>query len=201
MKLIPGARNVPYLTVDVNKFVVRRSLDRGRDKLVVGHFPNHGYFKGSKYLEVAILDLQAEGHAIDLVQLSGKPHSEILAAMQEVDVLVDQLISGSFGLTAVEAMASGCPVICYLHDEVAVADRDACPIIEANPETIKDVLRALIVDRGRLSAAGAAGPQYVRRNYSVVSLGKHLADLYVATADLPESLKVTISETAKALNS
>ncbi len=201
MELIPEARNVPYLALDVNQFVVRRSLDRGRGKLVVGHFPNHGFFKGSKYLEIAISALQAEGHAIELLHLSGKPHSEILAAMQEIDVLVEQLLSGSFGLTAVEAMASGCPVICYLHDGVGVADRDACPIIEANPDTIKDVLGALMSDRGPLSAAGAAGPQYVRKNYSIESLGRHLADLYGATGDLPEPLKKRMNEKARVLNS
>jgi len=201
MKLIPGARNVPYLTVDFNKFTARRSPNSLRKRFVVGHFPNHGYFKGSKYLKAAIDALQAEGHPIELLQLSGKPNSEILEAMQEIDVLVDQLISGSFGLTAVEAMASGCPVICYLHDGIAVADRDACPIIEANPDTIKDVLHRLIADRTRLSEAGAAGPQYVKKNYSVEALSKHLADLYVATADLPEPLKTLIGETAKELNS
>ncbi|QOZ33063.1 hypothetical protein XH92_16445 [Bradyrhizobium sp. CCBAU 53421] len=201
MKLIPGARNVPYLTVDVKKFSPRRSWSQTDGKLVVGHFPNHGYFKGTKYLEGAIHALQAEGHAVELLQLSGKPHHEILEAMQTVDVLVDQLISGSFGLTAVEAMASGCPVICYLHDGVAVADREACPVIEANPDTIKEVLHQFIVDRTRLSRAGAAGPEYVRKNYSVEALGAHLADLYVATADLSKPLKATLAERAKALNS
>lgn len=167
----------------------------------MGHFPNHGYFKGTKYLQGAIDSLQAEGHQVEFLQLSGRPHDEILAAMQTIDVLVDQLISGSFGLTAVEAMASGCPVICYLHDGVAVAEREACPVIEANPDTIKQVLHQLILDRARLSDAGAAGPHYVRRNYSVEALGKHLADLYLATADLPIPLKARVAESARLLNS
>ncbi|WP_375788900.1 glycosyltransferase [Bradyrhizobium sp. Pha-3] len=201
MKLIPGARNVPYLTVDVSKFSPRQSWSQGDGKLVVGHFPNHGYFKGTRYLQDAIQSLQAEGHAVELLLLSGKPHNEILEAMQTIDVLVDQLISGAFGLTAVEAMASGCPVICYLHDGVAVADREACPVIEANPDTIKEVLRRLISDRTRLSKAGAAGPDYVRKNYSVEALGTHLADLYMETADLPKPLKARFAERAKSLNS
>lgn len=201
MKLIPGARNVPYLTVDVSKFSPRRSWSQGDGKLVVGHFPNHGYFKGTKYLEAAIQSLQAEGHAIELLLLSGKPHHEILEAMQKIDILVDQLVSGSFGLTAVEAMASGCSVVCYLHDGVAVADRESCPVIEANPVTIKDVLHQLISDRPRLSKAGAAGPEYVRKNYSVKALGTHLADLYVETAGLPKALKARLAERAKSLNS
>ncbi|WP_050403600.1 glycosyltransferase [Bradyrhizobium embrapense] len=201
MKLIPGARNVPYLTVDVSKFSPRRSWSQSDGKLVVGHFPNHGYFKGTKYLEGAIQALQTDGHAVELLLLSGKPHHEILEAMQKIDILVDQLISGSFGLTAVEAMASGCPVVCYLHDGVAVADRESCPVIEANPDTIKDVLHQLISDRTRLSKAGAAGPEYVRKNYSVEALGTHLADLYLETADLPKALNARLAERAKSLNS
>ena len=196
MKLIPGARNVPYLAVDLNKFAARHhSSDVSRKKLIVGHFPNHGHFKGSKYLQAAIHALKQEGHAIELLQLGGRPNSEILEAMQEVDVLVDQLMSGAFGLTAVEAMAFGCPVICYLHDDVAVANREVCPIIEASPETIKDVLRGLISDRTRLSRIGAAGRDYVRRNYSVEALSKHLANLYESTAELPEPLKTKMAQT------
>ncbi|MGY3488962.1 glycosyltransferase involved in cell wall biosynthesis [Bradyrhizobium sp. USDA 4011] len=201
MKLIPGARNVPYLTVDVSGLSPGQPQGSKDGKLVVGHFPNHAYFKGTKYLQRAIDSLQAEGQAVELVQLSGKPRNEILEAMQKVDLLVDQLISGAFGLTAVEAMALGCPVVCYLHDGVAVADREACPVIEANPDTIEEVLRQLISDRTRLSEARAAGPRYVRQNYSVEALGRHLADLYVATADLPERLKTRIAESARSLNS
>ena len=137
MKLIPGAINIPYLAVDSRKLSPRQSSNRRADKFIVGHFPNHGYFKGTKYLEQAISGLKAEGYEVELLLLSGKPQEDILRAMREIDVLVDQLVSGSFGLTSVEAMAIGCPVICYLHDEVAVADRESCPIIEANPNRSK----------------------------------------------------------------
>lgn len=199
VKLIPGARNVPYLTVDVAKFNPRKLVGRRVGELLVGHFPNHPYFKGSKYLEKAVLELQSEGYRVELLQLSGKPNDEILAAMQTIDVLVDQLVSGSFGLTAVEAMASGCPVICYLHAGVSVADLDTCPVIYADPDTIKDVLRDLVSDRTRLSVAEAAGPIYVKRNYSIEALARHLASLYVETADLPELEAAKMDQRAKAL--
>lgn len=197
MKLIPGAINIPYLAVDSRKLSPRQSSNRRADKFIVGHFPNHGYFKGTKYLEQAIGGLKAEGYEVELLLLSGKPQEDILRAMREIDVLVDQLVSGSFGLTSVEAMAIGCPVICYLHDEVAVADRESCPIIEANPNTIKDVLRNLISDRARLAAATEAGPRYVERNYSIEALSGHLAKLYIATAELPKILEAKIGPRAK----
>jgi hypothetical protein len=200
MKIIPGARNIPYMTVDINKLRPKSSRPVNRDQFVIGHFPNHGYFKGSTYLEVAIEKLRAEGHNIELLRLSGKPNEEILEAMGEIDVLVDQLVSGSFGLTAIEGMALGCPVVCYLHDGIAIAEPDACPVIPANPDTIEEVLRALILDRKPLAKARVAGPIYVKKNYSIQSLAKHLADLYVETANLPENLKATIAENARNLN-
>jgi glycosyltransferase involved in cell wall biosynthesis len=200
MKIIPRARNIPYITVDVNKLRPRLPRCLDRDQFVIGHFPNHGYFKGSKYLEVAIGKLQAEGHNIKLLHLSGKPNEEIVEAMREIDVLVDQLVSGSFGLTAIEGMALGCPVICYLHEGIAIAEPDACPVIPANPDTIEEVLRGLVLDRKQLAQARIAGPTYVKKNYSIQSLAKHLADLYVETANLPENLKATIAENARNLN-
>jgi glycosyltransferase involved in cell wall biosynthesis len=200
MKIIPGARNIPYLAVDVNKLRPKLSRRVNRDQFVIGHFPNHAYFKGSKHLEVAIRKLQAERHNIELLKLSGKPNEEILEAMGEIDVLVDQLVAGSFGLTAIEGMALGCPVICYLHDGIAIAEPDACPVIPANPDTIEEILRGLVLDRKQLSQARIAGPIYVEKNYSIQSLGRHLADLYLETADLPESLKATIAENARKLN-
>lgn len=201
MKLIPNARNVPYLAVDVATLNPRERVDRPSGKLLVGHFPNHPYFKGTKYLEKAVLELQSEGYRIELLQLSGKANAEILAAMQEIDVLVDQLVGGSFGLTAIEAMASGCPVICYLHAGVDVAELDACPIIRADPDSIKCVLKCLMSDRVRLSAAEAAGPAYVRRNYSIEALARHLADLYIETAGLPEREAAKMDQRARALAS
>lgn len=196
MKIIPGARNIPYLAVDVSKLRPKLSRRVNRDQFVVGHFPNHGYFKGTKYLEAAIGKLQAEGRNIKLLQLSGKPNEEILQAMGDIDVLVDQLVSGSFGLTAIEAMALGCPVICYLHDGTTIAEPDACPVIPANPDTIADVLRDLMSDPEGLSKARVSGPPYVKANYSINSLAWHLAKLYLETADLPESLKRSIATKA-----
>jgi glycosyltransferase involved in cell wall biosynthesis len=199
MKIIPGARDIPYLAVDVNKLRLKLPRRVNRDRFVVGHFPNHGYFKGTKYLETAIRQLQAEGLNIELMQLSGKSNDEILEAMGVIDVLVDQLVSGSFGLTAIEGMASGCPVVCYLHDDVAIAEPDACPVIPANPDTITDVLRNLMRNPERLSEARTAGPLYVKANYSINSLARHLAKLYLETADLPEPMKTAIATKAENL--
>lgn len=177
MEIIAGARNIPYISVDINDFPeTKRREPFSEAPLRVGHFPNHEYFKGSKYLRQAIENLQAKGRAIEFVTLSGVPRSEVLGMMGKIDVLVDQLVGGSFGLTAIEAMATGCPVICYLHDGVQIAAPKECPIIQANPDSIEEVLAHL--SHSQLEFAGRAGREYVRKHYSITPLAEHLSRLY-----------------------
>lgn len=194
-KIVAGARNVPYTCVDIT--ALRPSKVRvGNNTFRIGHFPNHDYFKGTKYLEKAIEQLKGDGYQVEFVRLTGRSRLEILDAMRQIDVLVDQLVSGAFGLTAIEGMALGCPVICYLHDEVEVAELDRCPIIRANPETIASVLRNVIDTPSLLAAAREDGPKYVERNYSVNSLAGHLAWMYVDTAEFPKRLATRINQFA-----
>jgi hypothetical protein len=188
MGLIPQARNLYYTVVDTDRLLPAAAPDTsGSRPLRIGHFPNHGYFKGTKHLEQAVAELTAEGEPIELVMMSGVPQVEILARMATVDVLVDQLISGAFGLTAIEAMALGRPVVCHLRPGVAVAALDDCPVIRADPETIKDVLHLLLRERDKLPKIGAQSREYVVRHYSVDVLARRLASLYVDTAALSAS--------------
>lgn len=199
--IVPNAWNIPYICVDTR----HRAPVRPTEPLVdrpfrVGHFPNHEYFKGTKFLEAAIAKLNSEGHRIELVKMSGKTNTEILHAMLEIDVLVDQLVSGSFGLTAIEAMSLGCPVICYLHKNIQIAERENCPVIEANPRNIGLVLAELKTDPARLATARLRGPSYVESNYSIGSFAKHLGELYLRTGDFPSAVNRKIRHSMRKLS-
>lgn len=185
---VPGSRNIASTAMDLADVGPARSARSHSGPLRIGHFPNHPYFKGTKYLEAAVERLKAEGVEVELQLITGIPRTQVLEIMCDLDVLVDQLVSGSFGLAAIEGMALGLPVICYLHDQVAIADLANCPVIEANPETIEAVLRRLAVDRTELLAAAAKGRDYVAKNYSVPALAKQLTELYRETAGLPPRL-------------
>lgn len=185
MTLLPDARNLYYTVVDTDRLLPAAApVPSGSRPLRIGHFPNHGFFKGTRFVEDAVASLVAEGESIELVMISGVPQVEILARMATVDVLVDQLIGGAFGLTAIEAMALGRPVICYLRPGVALANLENCPVVQADPDTIKDVLRRLAREREALAEIGARSRDYVVRNYSIDVFARRLASLYVETAAL-----------------
>jgi hypothetical protein len=184
MELLPDARFLNFLVLDPDEVRPDPALApagaarAGNAPLRVGHFPNHGFFKGTRFLTAAIDELRSEGVRIELVQFSGLGRHKILAAMQDVDVVVDQLISGAIGLTAVEAMALSRPVIARLRPGVQISARDECPVIVADPATIKNVLAGIVADPTRLAGLGARGRRYVLRHYSIDALAVALNGLY-----------------------
>lgn len=146
------------------------------------HAPNHKAIKGTDYFVTAVDELRAEGRDVELVLVQKLPNSEIRALMSEVDVVADQLIIGWYAMFAIEAMAMGKPVLCYLRDDlkrfytdVGLVGDSEIPLIQTTPATVKDTLRQLMDHPDLLEDAGRRGPAYVRRHHSTDSVGRVFA--------------------------
>ena len=87
---------------------------------------------------------------------------EILRLMAQADVVIDQLLVGAYGVTAVEAMALGRSVICAVSDEVRRALPEDPPLVTATPETLEAAVHELIGDPDRYSELAARGREYAR---------------------------------------
>jgi glycosyltransferase involved in cell wall biosynthesis len=144
------------------------------------HAPNHRHVKGSVYLERAIEALREEGLPVRLALLEGRPNQEIRRAMAECDIVADQFLAG-YAMFAIEGMAMGKPVLANL-DSVPDELRDteamrACPIVDTDPNRLRDDLRALVLDEERRRELGRAGREFVLRYHS-----------YDATAEVWEAI-------------
>jgi hypothetical protein len=149
------------------------------------HAPNHTHFKGTRHLERAVLRLQAEGHYIELIRLQGLPNHEVLRRMADADIVAEQFIGGFHGYTALEAMALGKPVLCYIRDPERLADAESCPIINADPESLEQVLRGCLLGEYDLVEIGRRGRAYVENYYSIDSTALRLGRLYLTSAGFP----------------
>jgi hypothetical protein len=166
--------------------------------LVVAHAPNHGHFKGTKYVLQAVEQLRGEGVPIELKLVQGVPNTEVLELFWQADVVLDQLVGGFYGYTALEAMALGKPVISYVRtSELALP---GCPIINATPDTIVQVLRDLCAGSYDLEALAQQGAAYARDHNSIEAVARRLAQVYLRTADLPASVRARIESAQVALS-
>jgi glycosyltransferase involved in cell wall biosynthesis len=184
-RYVPGGVNLHFLVVDVEKMEPRYGPPAADRPLKLVHAPNHPHFKGTHYLEQAVARLQSEGHAIELSMLTGVSNEEVLELLRSADLVADQFIGGSFGYFAVEAMALGKPVLCYVRDPSLLPSPEALPIISANPDTLYDVLRAVIADRASLPEIGRRSRAYVETNLSIPAFAERLRGLYLTRGDLP----------------
>lgn len=146
--------------------------------LRVVHAPSSMDLKGTAHLEVAVERLQARGVPIALNLVSKRPHSDVIEALLDADIVVDQLLIGAYGVLAVEAMALGRPTICYIREDIQGKYGHSLPIIDANPFTIESVLERFAFDRCGLSEIGRASMAYVQANHAADEVADRLQRLY-----------------------
>ena len=134
-----------------------------------GRSVNLKNIKGSEFVGRAVDSLVKSGLDVKLVQIMGIPSREMRFHQVQADVVVDQLIYGGYGSTALESLALGKPVICYIRPswKQFLSDHfpewEWCPIISATPQTVEAELRKLVVNEDLRLQIGEAGRQFAER--------------------------------------
>lgn len=148
--------------------------------LRIVHAPNQPEFKGTRFLQAAVEALRREGVPVELVLVQRVPNNEALAIYRTADVVFDQCLIGFHGYFALEAMALGKPVMCFIRDpERYLLKAEACPILNVHRDGIKDALRRFALeDRSWLPEIGRQSRAYVEENFSVEAFSKRLSRCY-----------------------
>ncbi len=128
---------------------------------VVLHAPSRSALKGSAYVDPVLEDLDSRGR-IEYRRVEGVPHSTLMELVREADIVVDQLLLGSYGVTACEAMAAGRVTVGHVAEHVRELLPMDLPIVEATPDDLADVIEELVSERGPAIKIAGAGPDYVR---------------------------------------
>ena len=159
-----------------NKEMNSQSNQNSSKPVVIGHFPNHKIFKGTKYIEAAVELLQAEGFNVELRIYNNISNYQVSDLMKnEIDIYFDQINFIGYGMAAIEAMACSLPVLANLQDKNYT---DAlkyyshlmdCPIVSVDQTNLLSELRKLIVSESLRHDIGINGRKYVERYHSIES--------------------------------
>jgi glycosyltransferase involved in cell wall biosynthesis len=91
-------------------------------------------------------------------------HAEMNAFLRQFDLVVGQMKQGILGLSELEAMAAGRPVITAI-DRSLYQDDDPPVVLASNPDELVDEVERLRNDPGRLQQLSRDGRAYVSRNH------------------------------------
>lgn len=183
LRVLPArARFLPYANIDFRRWSPPAAPREPGPPRVL-HAPTHRGIKGTRHLLEAVRRLRAEGLELELLLVEGLSHAEARRLYERADLVVDQLLLGWYGGLAVEAMALGKPVVCYLREDdlgaLPAGMRHDLPLIQASPATLPGVLREwLTAPAVRLAERGRAGRSFVERWHDPLRIAGELADEY-----------------------
>ena len=142
--------------------------------------------KGSPFVLAAIERLKQEGHPIEYYFIENKPSNQMRFYQAQADIVVEQLIYGWWGSTGVETMALGKPVVCYLRPSwktfflKTFPEYDSLPIVEADTNTIYDVLKKLVTDADYRRRKGEESRRFAEAHFDPEKNAKAFAKLLEA---------------------
>lgn len=134
------------------------------DRPTVAHIPSSTQ-KGSHMID-PILQAMHDAGEIEYLRVEGIPHDQMPAMYQSADFMVEQFGIADYSVAACEAMAAGCVVVSRVADRVRshVLEKTGLelPVVEANPETLADVVRTLMTDTSAAEAIRQRSLEFVR---------------------------------------
>ena len=185
LRVLPAqAEFLPYASVDLNDWRPKGYSPSSADRPIVLHAPTHRGTKGTSVVIDAVRRLrEADGVDFEFILVENLPHSEARRLYEQADLLIDQLYYGWYGGLAVELMALGKPVICYIREDdlrfVPDRMRAELPIINAAPHTLYQVLKEwLTARRSELPDAGRRSRSFVEAWHDPLKIAARLKEAY-----------------------
>lgn len=155
-----GAEFLPYPHVFEKTAIPKSVTDRAKP-LKIAHLATNRVLKGTGLIEKQLKDL-AQSHNVETRIVVKQPQKIALEAIEWADILIDQVCLGWYGAQAVEALAKGIPVLCYLDpsDREKYLPAGNIGIINCSHHKIAQTLATFCEDRELLAHYGRMGVSF-----------------------------------------
>ena len=171
---LPGATFCPYASLDPRE--VQPSPEPETAEIVVAHAPTDVNVKGTRHVVAAVDALRSEGLSVRLDLIQAVSRNEVLERVRQAHVVVDQVLIGWYGGFAVEAMASGRPVLAYIREDEPDDNPfgDELPVVRTTPETLAGDLRLLVTDVDSRRRVAEKGRRFVEEHHDPRAVARHV---------------------------
>lgn len=146
------------IAIDLTQFTPSYPSKDKKVPLIL-HAPTNPDFKGTEHVEAAIEKLRGSYEFI-YRRIEKMNHDEVISLYKEADIIVDQILCGSYGLLSVESMALGKPVVTFVRPDLVQTFPETLPIVNANPDTVYDAVERLLKHPELRETIGRQGRQY-----------------------------------------
>lgn len=163
------------LRIDTEKF--KPNFPKETNKVRIVHAPSKRGIKGTSFIISAIKSLSKKFN-IEFILVENKSHAEAIEIYKNADIVIDQLLIGSYGMLSIEAMALGKPTICYIRDDLLETFPNGLPIFNANKYNIEIKLEELITNWSLRNKLGRRGRDYIINYHDSKKIAKMAIEIY-----------------------
>ncbi|MDP2683944.1 MAG: glycosyltransferase [bacterium] len=167
----PNSNFSYYSSVNISKIKYSYTSYITGKKFKIIHAPSNRDIKGTKFIISAINKLKKDYPFIMLELIENVPNNEVLRRAQGAHLAIDQLKIGWYGGFAVEMMAQGLPVMCYLNEELLdyLNFKKDIPIIIADPDTCYIEIKKILENYTKLIKISKLSREYVEKYHNPIT--------------------------------
>lgn len=144
---------------------------------LIVHMPSNGPIKGTRFISDTMEELKS-GYDFEFISTNNLPNQEVRALCKRADLIIDQVILGTYGVLALEAMSQAKPVICFMREDLLSTYPKGLPIVNATRETLRDAVVDLLESPSKRRDLGIAGREYAMRYHEARNVAVLLSELY-----------------------
>jgi glycosyltransferase involved in cell wall biosynthesis len=156
--------------------------DKQRPSIKIVHSPSDPNVKGTWEIVEAVERIRREGHAIEMVMLTGVPNERVQRELADCDFIIDQLWSDTpMAAIVVEAAHFGKPAVTAGYAAAprfeAAFGEDRPPSLFVTPDRIEEAIRRFVVDRALREEIGSRARAFVTTRWSPDVVARRYLDL------------------------
>ena len=163
--------------INISKYKISNIDMQKNEKFLIVHAPTHRQGKGTNFIINAIEKLKYK-YDFEFKLVENLSHDEAKKIYSKADLIIDQVLSAGHGLFALECMAMGKPVVCFISDFMKGYYPKELPIISAGRDEIETKLEFILNNKDMLGAIGANGIEYVKAHHDHLVISKRMLKGY-----------------------
>jgi hypothetical protein len=148
-----------------------------RKSVRIAHAPSNEEYKGSKHIYSAIEHLKSR-YEFEFIKLQNLSKDELIEEILKCDLVIDQMLVGFYGILSVEAMLLNKPVVCYIRNDIWSKIEKDCPIYNANPDNLVNVLENILQNPSQLIEQGKESRKYALENHSPKKIAEKMLKIF-----------------------
>jgi hypothetical protein len=166
-----------YFPINLESYILPEKYKVLNSKIKILHAPSNKGVKGTKYIYETI-DRLKRNYDFEFELVSNVTVQKVYESILSSDIIIDQMLVGFYGLFSIEAMALSKPVICYIRDDIWENIKNDCPIYNANPDNLFEVLENILKNPERLKEAGMLSRLYVEKYHDAKKIASQYYQLF-----------------------